>query len=73
MLDPEKVKELLELVKVRLQPEEEFCLDDLVQDTTDCIATKVNNMGFEAQIFYLLMQGVEPSHIFNVMGVPEEE
>lgn len=64
-----KVKAVLE----KLQPVDEFCLDDLVQDTTDCIASNVNNQGIEGQVEYLIAQGVEPSHIFNVMGVPDEE
>ena len=47
-------------------------LDDLTHETASSIASDVNNSSLEAQVQYLLDNGVTESHIGNVLGISNE-
>lgn len=69
---PARLAQLLESQKDALGNDFQDDLDNLVLDTMEAVASKINNQDFEGQIRFLLKEGHTPAAILQAVGCKAE-
>jgi hypothetical protein len=67
------VEKVLTCIKGAIAPDEEGALDELVHDASSNAASIINNQGVEAQVEYLLDNGLTEEGILEWLMLLEEE